>query len=277
MTLGREEGTQAQDGSRIPASLLTDLWPRAHTGYVKPSLSQGKGVRIRPLTCRFPSTLVNAPGCLSLTEIHALEETKFNSASTRGLPSPSSFARYKVWKPGQSHVMGSPGRALSRPVPAAPGDLSLCRFPSRWPPHLPAELVPPRSRCRGSRCPSPMPSRAGSHVPGSAAVPAPPRPAPHPVAGRPAGGRGALWADAGAAPNPPRQMPPVCHRLGDAPGCAATGQQVEQGGTEGDRPGWAEATCRAHWFAETPKFYKVCLVLAWPVAAQDLYTDLQLP
>lgn len=92
------------------------------------------------------------------------------------------------------------------------------RSPLGGPPHLLAALVPSRRRRRGSWCPSPMPSGAGSHVPGSAAVPALPRLAPHPMARRRAGGRGRLWADAGAAPNPSKQMLPVCHPLGDAIG-----------------------------------------------------------
>lgn len=111
-----------------------------------------------------------------------------------------------------------------------------------------------------------MPSCAGSHVPRSAAVPAPPCLAPHPIVLQPAGGRGGLWVDARATPNPPKQMPPICHLLGDAagqPNCAPAGQRVKRGGAEGDRPGWAEATCLAGRFSESPKFYKVCLVLAW--------------
>lgn len=143
--------------------------------------------------------------------------------------------------------MGAESTGASVPGPhpeTSPG----VRSPLGDPLHLPAVLVPSRRRCRGSRCLSPMPSCSGSHVPRSAAVPAPPRLAPHPIVLQPAGGRGGLWADARATPNPPKQMPPICHSLRDAagqPNCAPAGQRVKRGGAEGDRPGWAEATCLA--------------------------------
>lgn len=115
------------------------------------------------------------------------------------------------------------------------------RSPLGCPPHLRDALVPSGSHSRGSWSPSPMPSRAGSHVPGRAAVPAPPSLALYPMAGRQAGGRGGLWADAGAVR--PGQMPPVCHPLGDAAWlCTAPqGQRVRNGccaGRGGRRPFW---------------------------------------
>lgn len=99
---------------------------------------------------------------------------------------------------------------------------------SLGPPHLPAALVPSRRRRRrrGSWCPSPMLSLSGSHVPGSVAVPALPRLAPHPMAGRRAGGRDRLWADARAAPNPPDRCVQSATRLETRSVSVAAGQRV---------------------------------------------------
>lgn len=155
------------------------------------------------------------------------------------------------------------------------------RSPLGCPPHLRDALVPSGSHSRGSWSPSPMPRRAGSHVPGRAAVPAPPSLAPYPMAGRQAGGRGGLWADAGAVR--PGQMPPVCHPLGDAawlyrPAGSACPQRVlRREGREatvlaGQRPP-ASLTGSEGRFSETPKFYKVCLVLAWRGPPMDLYAN----
>lgn len=116
--------------------------------------------------------------------------------------------------------MGSPCLALTRPARpsrAALGDLSRCPFPYRLPPLTsPLFWSPPGAAAAVPGARVPCRAGAGSHVPGSAAVPALPRLAPHPMAQRRAGGRGRLWADAGAAPNPSKQMLPVCHPLGDA-------------------------------------------------------------
>lgn len=179
-------------------------------------------MHIRPLTHRFPQ-YAGKHTRVSLTEIHALEETKFNSA-----PQPALTAQFCAVQGLGARALRTESRnglslfgadSTGAPVPrsylaTSPG----ARSPLGGPPHLSAALIPSRRRRRGSWCPSPMPSGAGSHVPGSAAVPALPRLAPHPTARQQAGGRGRLWADAGAAPNPSKQMLPVCHPLGDAIG-----------------------------------------------------------
>lgn len=120
------------------------------------------------------------------------------------------------------------------------------RSPLGCPPHLRDALVPSGSHSRGSWSPSPMPSRAGSHVPGRAAVPAPPSLALYPMAGRQAGGRGGRWSrpsgtDASSlSPAWGRGLAVPPRRVS----VSATG--VAQGGEGGNRPGWAEATCLAH-------------------------------
>lgn len=71
-----------------------------------------------------------------------------------------------------------------------------------------------------------MKSRSGSHVPGSVAVPALPRLAPHPMVRRQAGGRGRLWAE----PEPPPTLPDRCvqsaTRLGTRSVSVTAGQRV---------------------------------------------------